>query len=127
MYLSRKRRKNKIDSWLIGLIIAIVITFILILICLLFLPRIFNNPQQANHTSTSDLISTNEIATLSVSEFVYNGIARTYKENGDTDWTETLLSVAGGVFKFVLASLLMMSFISLFDMSDMEKITESGI
>lgn len=55
------------------------------------------------------------------------GFRRTYKENGDTDWTETLLSVAGGVFKFVLASLLMMSFISLFDMSDMEKITESGI
>ena len=45
------------------------------------------------------------------------GFRRTYKESGETDWTETLLSVAVGVFRFVFASLLMMSFISLFDMS----------
>lgn len=55
------------------------------------------------------------------------GFRRTYKENGDTDWTETSLSVIGGVFKFVLASLLMMSFISLFDMGDMKKVTGSDI
>ena len=41
---------------------------------------------KAQHSTTSDLINTKEIATLSVSEFVYNGIARTYKENGDHDY-----------------------------------------
>ena len=50
---------------------------------------------------------------------------RVYQENGDTNWSETILSIAASVFKFVLASILMISFISLFDMSDMEKITES--
>jgi hypothetical protein len=47
------------------------------------------------------------------------GFRRIYKKNGDTDWFETLISVGVGVFKFVLASLLMMSFISFFDMSEM--------
>lgn len=55
------------------------------------------------------------------------GFRRTYKENGETDWFETSLSVVGGVFKFVLASLLMMSFISFFDMGDVEKIAEGDI
>ena len=41
---------------------------------------------QSHHTTTSDLINTKEIATLSVSEFVYNGIARTYKENNEPDY-----------------------------------------
>ena len=45
------------------------------------------------------------------------GFRRTYKTTGETDWSETLLSVAVGVFRFVFSSLLMMSFISLFDMS----------
>lgn len=37
-------------------------------------------------TTTSDLINTKEISTLSVSEFVYNGIAQKLKENGDPDY-----------------------------------------
>ena len=41
---------------------------------------------RTQHSTTSDLINTKDIATLSVSEFVYNGIARTYKENGDHDY-----------------------------------------
>ena len=44
------------------------------------------NRPKTNHTTTSDLINTKEIATLSVSEFVYNGIARTYKANGEPDY-----------------------------------------
>ncbi len=36
--------------------------------------------------TTSDLISTKEIATLSVSEFVYNGITQALKENGEPDY-----------------------------------------
>ena len=55
------------------------------------------------------------------------GFRRVYTENGDTNWTETLLAIVAGVFKFVLASVLMISFISLFDMGDMQKIAESGI
>ncbi|MBQ8677476.1 MAG: hypothetical protein IJ529_05985 [Alphaproteobacteria bacterium] len=52
---------------------------------------------------------------------------RIYKENGDTDWGETLLSVIASFFRFIVASILMISFISLFDMGDIEKITESGL
>lgn len=54
------------------------------------------------------------------------GFRRIYTENGDTDWLETGLSIVASVFKFVLASILMISFISLFDMGDMEKMAESG-
>lgn len=39
--------------------------------------------KQANHT---ELISANEIATLSVSEFVYNGIAQSRRENGEPEY-----------------------------------------
>jgi len=55
------------------------------------------------------------------------GFRRVYKEDGDTDWFETLLAIAVGAFKFVFASILMISFISLFDMGDMQKIAGSGI
>jgi len=55
------------------------------------------------------------------------GFRRVYTENGDTDWVETGLSVLASVFKFVVASILMISFVSLFDMDDIEKITESGL
>lgn len=54
------------------------------------------------------------------------GFRRAYHANGDTDWGATMAAVVGGVLKFVLASLLMMSFISLFDMSDIEQIENSG-
>ena len=46
------------------------------------------------------------------------GFRRVYYANGETNWNETFLALLGGVFKFVVASLLMMSFISLFDMGD---------
>ena len=42
--------------------------------------------RRIQQTTTSDLISTKEIATLSVSEFVYNGIAQSLKENGEPDY-----------------------------------------
>ena len=66
-------------------LIASLIFGIVILILILFLLLDENNPK-IQHATTSDLINTKEIATLSVSEFVYNGIARTYKENGDHDY-----------------------------------------
>ena len=55
------------------------------------------------------------------------GFRRVYTESGDTDWVETGLSVLASVFKFLVASILMISFVSLFDMGDIEKITESGL
>lgn len=42
--------------------------------------------QNERQVSNSELISTKEIATLSVSEFVYNGIARTFKANETPDY-----------------------------------------
>lgn len=53
------------------------------------------------------------------------GFRRVYTPDGETDWTETILSVAAAFFKFVLASLLMISFISFFDMGDIERISQS--
>lgn len=50
------------------------------------------------------------------------GFRRVYQENGNTDWNETLLALCGAVFKFLAASLLMISFISLFDMGDMAEL-----
>ena len=46
------------------------------------------------------------------------GFRRVYQENGKTDWKETFLAIIGGLFKFVVASVLMISFISLFDFGD---------
>lgn len=46
------------------------------------------------------------------------GMRKVYKPNGDVDWFETILAVLGGTIKLVLASLLMISFIYLFDFSD---------
>ena len=42
-------------------------------------------PHNEQQKTTSELISTKEIATLSVSEFVYNGIAQTFKDDGTPD------------------------------------------
>ncbi len=41
--------------------------------------------QNEQQKTTSELISTKEIATLSVSEFVYNGIAQKFKDDGTPD------------------------------------------
>ena len=67
---------------------ALIALFILgaIILFLLLLSIVSKNKPQTNHTTQSDLINTKDIATLSVSEFVYNGIARTYKENGEPDF-----------------------------------------
>ncbi|QTE74263.1 DUF4230 domain-containing protein [Clostridiales bacterium FE2010] len=68
---------------LITLIAIGIIFFILLLWNLLG----GNGRPKTQQQTTSDLISTKEIANLSVSEFVYNGIAETYKENGDHDYS----------------------------------------
>ena len=63
-------------------LLAFGIVFLILILFSLF----GGTSPKAQHSTTSDLINTKEIATLSVSEFVYNGIARTYKENGDHDY-----------------------------------------
>ena len=45
-----------------------------------------NDSGQEHFKSTSTLINTEEIAALSVSEFVYNGIAQIDKSNGEVDY-----------------------------------------
>ena len=45
-----------------------------------------NSSPRTHQQTSSDLINVKEISTLSVSEFVYNGIAQTFKDNGDHDY-----------------------------------------
>lgn len=45
-----------------------------------------NSSSKIYQKTTSDLISTKEIATLSVSEFVYNGIAQSLNEKNEPDY-----------------------------------------
>ena len=45
-----------------------------------------NGTPAVTQKTSSELISTKEIAELSVSEFVYNGIAQTYRANGEHDY-----------------------------------------
>jgi len=47
------------------------------------------------------------------------GFRRVYKETGETDWGETILAIIGGALKLIIASVLMISFISFFDFGDM--------
>ena len=63
-----------------------LLAFGVVLLFLLIFSIMSGNRPQAQSTTTSDLINVKEIADLSISEFVYNGIARTYKENGDPDY-----------------------------------------
>lgn len=63
--------------------VALGILFLILLVSSL-LPG--NKSRSTWQKTSSDLISTKEIAKLSVSEFVYNGIAQTYKENGENDY-----------------------------------------
>ena len=72
-------------NWEKASFIALIVFGIVLLLLILF--SLFGgNNSKVQHSTTSDLINTRDIATLSVSEFVYNGIARTYKENGDHDY-----------------------------------------
>ena len=57
------------------------------------------------------------IGALAVSIFYILSFRRVYQPDGGTDWQETLLAIIGGAFRLVVASLLMISFISLFDLS----------
>lgn len=58
------------------------------IICVLLLWNILsgNGSQRVQQQTHSDLIKTDEIASLSVSEFVYNGIAQPLKANGEPDY-----------------------------------------
>ena len=54
------------------------------------------------------------------------GFRRVYTTEGTTDWFETFLAVLGAFLRFIFASLLMLSFVSLFDMGDVKKMSSSG-
>ena len=61
------------------------------IVCLLLfaLPWLYtkgNNYKMSMQQSYSSLINTKEIAALSTSEFVYNGIVQSMKENGEVDY-----------------------------------------
>ena len=58
------------------------------IILILLLWNIFsrNNSKMVQQQSHSDLINTKDISMLSVSEFVYNGIAQREKEDGSIDY-----------------------------------------
>ena len=75
---------RKIDKEKVSLIA--LLAFLLVQLALILYSLFGGNSSMIQHSTTSDLINTKEIATLSVSEFVYNGIARTYKDNGDHDY-----------------------------------------
>ena len=62
-----------------------LLAFGVVFLFLLLFSAFGGNRLITRHVTTSDLINTKDIADLSVCEFVYNGIARTYKENGDPD------------------------------------------
>ena len=63
-----------------------LLAFGVVFLFLLLFSAFGGNRLITRHVTTSDLINTKDIADLSVCEFVYNGIARTYKENGDPDY-----------------------------------------
>lgn len=70
-------------------LISVVVLLILLLVLLFFLSKesfLETNSQAPTQITDSELINTKEIATLSVSEFVYNGIAQAIKENGEIDY-----------------------------------------
>ena len=66
--------------------LGVLLVFGIVFMILLFSSILGNNQTISYSSTNSDLINTKEISTLSVSEFVYNGIARTYKKNGDPDY-----------------------------------------
>lgn len=69
--------------------IALYILFAIGIILLFFTLTLFlskNNSKLTKQNGHSDVINIKEIATLSVSEFVYNGIAQSLKSNGEIDY-----------------------------------------
>lgn len=77
---------GKIINWEKASLIVLLI--ICLVFCFILARNLFSKsePEGVLQKTYSDLISTKEIADLSVSEFVYNGIAQTYKENGEHDY-----------------------------------------
>ena len=69
--------------------IALYVLFSVGVILLFFILTTFlsrNNAKLTMQNSHSDLINIKEIPTLSISEFVYNGIAQSLKSNGDINY-----------------------------------------
>lgn len=83
--MEREETRKKTNWEKISLIALLVLG---VVFCVLLLWNIFGGigSQRARQQTHSDLIKTEEIATLSVSEFVYNGIAQPLKANGEPDY-----------------------------------------
>ena len=83
MRKSTAKKKINVEIVTLYTLLGIGIVF-----CFLLLWNIFGKSSSNNvrHTTRSDVINTKEIETLSVSEFVYNGIAQSLKENGEPDY-----------------------------------------
>lgn len=77
---------EKKNTWeKIALFCLLAFGFVLLVLILLKLSGT-SSPNMVKQESHSDLINTKEIATLSVSEFVYNGIAQVMKDDGNRDY-----------------------------------------
>lgn len=77
--------KKKPDWERIALYVLLAVSIILMVYTFTTLTGI-GHPKLTKQESHSDLINTKEIAALSVSEFVYNGIAQSLKTNGEPDY-----------------------------------------
>ena len=64
----------------------ICLILIIALCIFLAIKLTFNlNPQKERFSTSSSLIDVKDIARLSVSEFLYNGIGQTFKSNGEPE------------------------------------------
>ncbi|MBQ6326802.1 MAG: DUF4230 domain-containing protein [Clostridia bacterium] len=77
---SKKTNREKIELY------ALLVLGIILMVFTFSNLTGIGNPKLSKQESHSNLINTKEIAALSVSEFVYNGIAQSFKSNGEPDY-----------------------------------------
>lgn len=83
--MKRPERHGKPDPERVLLFSLVAIGIVLLVI---FVVTMFggNNRRNIHQENNANLISTEDISTLSVSEFLYNGIAQSLKDNGEPDY-----------------------------------------
>ncbi|MBQ4451224.1 MAG: DUF4230 domain-containing protein [Clostridia bacterium] len=83
-----KKKAGTKTNWEVLSLLALLAFGVVLLVILVHNIYVGKHPtKMTKQQSSSNLISTREIATLSVSEFVYNGIAQSLKENGKVDYS----------------------------------------
>lgn len=82
----RCKRPEKGGIWKKVALFILVIPGIIFIVLLSGKLFDWNTPPVEQQKTITELISTKDIATLSVSEFVYNGIAQTFKDDGTPDY-----------------------------------------